>query len=390
MNIARAHRTIRDWASLQVPKLVTVSAVSVVIFSTVGYVASASTNGHVISRPGSTFQHRASGPVKLRHSQIHHHGAHTTTTTTQRLGATTTTSGATTTPQPLTTTTTSQLLGATTTTSGETTTTQPLATTTTSVAPATTTLPVTTTTTATVAGLPYPVGDVSGSEPSGMAPPSGSALTGYRQSYVTDFGGTSLPNGWSSYSGKPGGDPGAQWADSHVKVEGGLLSLNTFQDSAYGGEWVAGGLCQCGVSHTYGAWFVRSRVTGAGPTNVELLWPSASVWPPEVDFNETSGVSTGTSATTIWAISGSSRSQVQSRLSVDMTLWHTWGVIWTPTAITYTVDGRAWGTVNTASEIPNQAMWLTLQQQTWCSSGFACPSAPQSMQVDWVAEYNSN
>ena len=97
-----------------------------------------------------------------------------------------------------------------------------------------------------------------------------------------------------------------------------------------------------------------------------------------------------TSATTIWAINGSNRSQVQSRLTIDMTQWHTWGVIWTPSSITYTVDGRAWGSVTTPSEIPNQAMWLTLQQQTWCSSGFACPSAPQSMQIDWVAEYNSN
>ena len=26
-----------------------------------------------------------------------------------------------------------------------------------------------------------------------------------------------------------------------------------------------------------------------------------------------------------------------------MTQWHTWGVIWTPTSITYTVDGSVWG-----------------------------------------------
>jgi hypothetical protein len=32
-------------------------------------------------------------------------------------------------------------------------------------------------------------------------------------------------------------------------------------------------------------------------------------------------------------------------------------------------------------------MVLDLQQQTWCSSGFACPTSPQSMDIAWVAEY---
>jgi beta-glucanase (GH16 family) len=171
-------------------------------------------------------------------------------------------------------------------------------------------------------------------------------------------------------------------------VGGGLLSLNTWQDPAYNNEWVTGGLCQCGEPQTYGAYFVRSRLTGAGPTGVELLFPTSG-WPPEIDFNETGGGITSSTATNIWAASGSSRSQSQSQLSIDMTQWHTWGVIWTPTSITYTVDGRAWGTFTVASEVPSQPMTLDLQQQTWCSSGWACPATPQSMQVDWVAEYRA-
>jgi beta-glucanase (GH16 family) len=214
-------------------------------------------------------------------------------------------------------------------------------------------------------------------------------MTGHSQTFSDDFGGSTL-SGWSAYSGQPSGDSGSQWGGaSHAVVGGGLLSLKTFQDSAYNNEWVTGGVSQ-NVTHTYGAYFVRSRVTGAGPTNVELLFP-ASGWPPEVDFNETSGVSTGTSATTIWAVNGSgTKSQVQVQQSIDMTQWHTWGVIWTPTSVTYTVDGRVWGTVTNASEVPQVAMRLDLQQQTWCSSGFACPSAPQSMQIDWVTEYAAN
>jgi hypothetical protein len=232
---------------------------------------------------------------------------------------------------------------------------------------------------------PYPLGIKESSEPSAMAPPGAHALLGYRQTYVSDFKGAKLPAGWLKYSGTPGSDPGAQWSPAHDVVRKGMLHLETYQDPAYGHEWVAGGLCQCGHSQTYGAYFVRSRVTGAGPTNVELLWPVANVWPPEIDFNETGGSTIGTSATVHW---GSASNQDQrGDNAVDMTQWHTWGVIWTPTSITYTLDGEVWGTVSVASEIPNQPMTLDLQQQTWCSSGFACPTAPESMLIDWVAEY---
>jgi beta-glucanase (GH16 family) len=220
-----------------------------------------------------------------------------------------------------------------------------------------------------------------------MAPPSANTLSGYSQSYVTDFSGNSLPSGWYTYSGTPGGDPGGQWDPAHVTVGGGLLTLNTYQDPAYNNEWVAGGLCQCGHTQTYGAYFVRSRVTGLGPTGVELLWPTVG-WPPEIDFNETGGGTGSTTATDIWG-PASGKSQNQIRLNIDMTQWHTWGVIWTPTSITYTVDGRVWGTMATGTvSVPNVPMTLDLQQQTWCSSGWACPTSQQSMQVDWVAEYS--
>ena len=272
-----------------------------------------------------------------------------------------------------------------------TTTTAPPTTTTTTAPPTTTTTtapPTTTTTSAPAApATPYPIGTLDASAPSGYAPPAANAMAGYTQSYVTDFNGSSLPSGWYTYSGQPGGDPGSQWGSSHVSVSGGILTLNAFQDPAYGGEWVTGGLCQCGVARTYGAYFVRSRVTGAGPTQVELLWPANNTWPPEIDFSETSGGTGGSTASDIWASSGSSRSQVQSHVSIDMTAWHTWGVIWTPTTITYTVDGRVWGEVANSGSIPSIPMTLDIQQQTWCSSGYACPSAPQSMQVNWVAEY---
>jgi outer membrane protein OmpA-like peptidoglycan-associated protein len=245
---------------------------------------------------------------------------------------------------------------------------------------------------ATSPSVPVPDGTASASEPSGQAPPSSTAMTAYTRTYVNDFMGTSLPEGWNVYRGTPGsGDPGSQWAASHVAVSGGLLQLNTWQDPAFGGKWVTGGLCQCGVTHSYGAYFVRSRVTGAGPTQVELLWPTTG-WPPEIDFNETNGATDSSMATLHF---NSDNAQVHSTINTDMSKWHTWGVIWTATSVSYTLDGSVWAHVNVPGEVPHQPMTLDIQQQTWCGvapnplSPSSCPTTPQSTLVDWVAEYGA-
>ncbi|MBU6496853.1 MAG: glycoside hydrolase family 16 protein, partial [Acidobacteria bacterium] len=68
--------------------------------------------------------------------------------------------------------------------------------------------------------------------------------------------------------------------------------------------------------------------------------------------------------------------------------WHTYGVIWTPSQLTYVIDGRVWGRVAIPSEMPHVPMSLNIQQQTWCKAGYACPPGPQSALVDWVAEYS--
>lgn len=233
------------------------------------------------------------------------------------------------------------------------------------------------------AAATYPVGTPNSAAPSGMDLPSASALAGYTLAYATTFAGSSLPAGWSVFTGQPSSDPGAQWGQAHVVVSHGMLQLNTWRDPAYGNEWVAGGVCQCERAFTYGAVFVRSRMTGPGPTQVEILWPAVG-WPPEIDFSETYG---GTSATMATLHYSSSNLQVHNNLTIDMTQWHTFGVVWTPTSVVYTVDGRAWGTVSDPSQIPSQPLTLHLQQQTWCSLLFACPTQDQSTQVDWVAEY---
>jgi Glycosyl hydrolases family 16 len=239
--------------------------------------------------------------------------------------------------------------------------------------------------TTTVPLIAYPVGITSTREPSGFAPPGPRALAGYTRTYVDDFGGSAVPSGWNVFYGKPTGDRGGQFGLAHVVVSASMLQLNTWRDPAYQNRWVSGGLCQCGLVHTYGAYFIRSRDTGAGPNEVQLLWPANSLWPPEIDFNE----SGGSNFVTSWTVHYSLANHIsQERIRIDMRQWHTWGIIWTPNSLTFTVDGNVWGTITDPSQIPATPMRLDLEQRAECAIHQQCPAAPVSMQVDWVAEYS--
>jgi hypothetical protein len=232
----------------------------------------------------------------------------------------------------------------------------------------------------------YPTGVRNSGEPSGQAPPSARALPGYALRYATDFPGTALPAGWDAFSGVPGGTPDGQFSPAHAVVAGGLLRLNAWRDPAYANRWVTGGVCQCSLPQTYGAYFVRSRLTGAGPNEIQLLWPAANTWPPEIDFNESGATTTGAVATVHY---GAANNIEQHSVTVDLTKWHTFGVVWRPGSLTYTLDGAVWGTVSQPWQVPDQSMTLHMQQQSSCAPGFTygCPTKPVSMEIDWVAEY---
>lgn len=232
----------------------------------------------------------------------------------------------------------------------------------------------------------FPVGNVELLEPSGMGPPLPSSLPGYRRVYTQDFSGTRLPPGWTAFTGVPGGDPEAHFVVRNVRVGGGMLRLVT-TPAGYR-HWHAGGLCQCARPMRFGAFFVRSRITGAGPNEVELLWPANNQWPPEIDFNESGSRWAATSGTVHFGPPTAEHFIQQNYYPIDLKRWHTWGVVWTPTSVTYTVDGYQWGTtLRTPGTIPQLPMTLDLQQRPQCPPGAGCPNQNQSMLVDWVAEF---
>jgi Glycosyl hydrolases family 16 len=230
----------------------------------------------------------------------------------------------------------------------------------------------------------YPIGVFDEYEPSGFAPPAANQLPGYTEAYVDDFTQPLDFTKWGRFSGVPKGDPAGYFERGHVFTTKGVLRIGTWRDPSRDDHWATGGICLCGVHPTYGAFFVRSRETAAGPDDAELLWPSDNSWPPELDFNETGTSPKASSWTDHYT---SPTIEVQQTLKIDVLHWHTWGIVWTPSAVTFVVDGRVWGQVTSAAQIPDLPMTLDLQQQTWCGIEPECPTKPSSMLIDWVVVY---
>lgn len=264
----------------------------------------------------------------------------------------------------------------------------------------------TTTRIATAVGDPLPavvVGPVVGAAKARITPSSlnklhGGAMpttapAGWTLSYEQDFNGTRLPPGWGAYAGEPGGDPYGWWDPANLSVSGGSLHFGTRYNAARS-MYSTAGISYYVHPQTYGKYLVRLKgdaEPGLSISNIALLWPVANVWPPEVDFYEDNGGTRSAFMATLHAgPNGNDAVLVQHRRALDDTRWHTVGVEWTPTTISYTVDGATWAVVPTSAlpgggHWPDQPMFLSIQSQ---NVGPAQPSAPiETMTVAWVAIY---
>lgn len=214
--------------------------------------------------------------------------------------------------------------------------------------------------------------------------------------FVDNFDHGLRASSWGRYSGQPAGDPGGWWDPSHVVVKRGILNLETYRDSRFGGRWVSGGVSSArALKQRFGRYDVRFRVDGGkGVAAVLLLFPSYGPWPPEIDFAE-SGGETGrrpTMAATLHYGARPDDRQIQRIVKGDFTRWHTMGVEWTPGQLAYTLDGRRWAVLR-SSHVPRQRMELDLQAQAGtCGDPYApCPDASTpsdvTLQVDRVTIY---
>jgi glycosyl hydrolase family 16 len=224
------------------------------------------------------------------------------------------------------------------------------------------------------------------SYPSGLMPTGN--IPGWHLTYSQDFSGTDLPSGWGAYSGQPGGDPNGNWDPGNVSVSNGELHLMADASST-------GGVGFSGNPQTYGMYLVRMKgdyEPDLEISNIALLWPAdGSSWPPEIDFYEDGGGSRGGYTASLHpGPDGNDCCVIRNNISSTGAQWHTYGVIWTPTSITYTIDGRQWGGVQ-ESQVSSPGSWpdipmnLDLQSQ---NLGTDQPDGSiETMTVAWVVEY---
>jgi len=222
----------------------------------------------------------------------------------------------------------------------------------------------------------------------GSGPPA--SAPGWKLSYSTEFPGNSLPPGWGAYQGQPGGDPYGSWDAADVSVSGGELHLLATPNGH--GSYSTGGVSFSGNPQTYGMYLVRMKgdyEPGLQISDVALLWPASSVWPPEIDFYEDTGDARSSYLATVHPGPNAENSNiVHERVDSGATQWHVYGVIWTPSSITFTVDGQQAGNVIYSRSLPawpDIAMNLDLQSE---NLGSVQPSQPiETLTVAWVAEY---
>ncbi|MDX6265442.1 MAG: hypothetical protein QOD70_182 [Frankiales bacterium] len=215
-------------------------------------------------------------------------------------------------------------------------------------------------------------------------------VRGWRQVLAEDFTSDTLPSGWGTYSGAPGGNPNGWWKRSHVAVRG--EDLHLLGDWEHG-TFVTGGLMATRWASTYGKYEVRFKVSRAqGVAYALLLWPASGSWPSagEIDFAEDAGggARRGMTATLHY---GAGNAQLQKHVKADFTQFQTVGVEWTRGQLVYTLNGKPWATV-ISPHVPSGPMRLAMQLEAgrgnrWSPAPSRATPRTVDMVIDWVVGY---
>lgn len=139
---------------------------------------------------------------------------------------------------------------------------------------------------------------------------------------------------WRVYSGI--GDLGQRFDAGHLELQaGGVLKLSVSDE-------VGAGLADTARGQVYGTWSVRMRMSKGGGKPCVLLWPDKGKR-PEIDFAEgLRGDAERQTITATYHPDDNPAHSIHHNYAIDYTRYHTYGVEWTPTSITYLIDGVAW------------------------------------------------
>lgn len=228
-----------------------------------------------------------------------------------------------------------------------------------------------------------------GGAPSGGGGSGGSSGS-FTRKYRDDFSGSWIDESiWNP-------DHGFQYENSYVTrdnvwVGNGALHLNFRNNNwNYTTSWASMSRGSAGKIR-YGKVSARMRTDrAAGISVVALLWPTSDWEGSEIDFYEQwdqSGNRNPMYAVTHYPNHwGEEAHQAPSWASGDQ--WRTWTVEWTPSYISYQVDGVEYARVTDSWKIPNREMYVAFQIMVHPNNWPTASSA--TFAIDWVEVYSYN
>jgi beta-glucanase (GH16 family) len=234
--------------------------------------------------------------------------------------------------------------------------------------------------------------------------------------FADDFSGVSVDQSkWSTclWWGCTGaqGQTNVRHIAQNVTVAGGTLTLTARQTAgsdAQGSYSYTLGEIQSGrtssdlskpprFSMLYG--FVEARVRAAGTRGFESgLWmsPADESWPPELDIAEILGKSSNmVNMAFHWRNASAGNNQDYTQyVGPDFAAdWHTFGVDWEPTYITWYVDGMARKTYTDSNTIPHAAMDVRANVDVggpWIGDPDSTTSWPGKFDIDYIRAWQKS
>lgn len=210
--------------------------------------------------------------------------------------------------------------------------------------------------------------------------------------FQDDFDGLVIdPTAWSVFSGPGNGRNGPKAAVNSFVANGSLV----LRAQPIAGTWYGAGVANARrVVQTYGKYEMQVRFdAGYGVRTAALLWPAGGGWPPEVDFYEIEGrdaLRTTNMLTNHYRDAAGIHRMQHGFVKGDYTQWHTVGVEWRPTSLTYTLDGAVVKTMTT--NVPQQPMWFGMNVSLG-SPGYRPDATTPShvdANIDWIKIYSYN
>jgi beta-glucanase (GH16 family) len=130
------------------------------------------------------------------------------------------------------------------------------------------------------------------------------------------------------------------------------------------------------------------------PPNANGIWPAfwmvpgSFAWPPEIDIMEWHGSTPKINYMTLWWGTSSNPLYSDGTYTAPAPLsdgYHAYGMLWTPTAVTWYIDGVQRYTVT--SNIPTVSMYIILNADTGYAAMGPFATLPSVMSVAYVRAY---